>query len=150
MPAYLVAGYVDGSNPLEPEVPLQLRNREGGYKTAARSIDVDRDLELPLDEQIVNSLAVFIVSRISRSENDADTDCVFVAEVNGLLGVNNKSGRCAEDEFLLNLKVPGGLFPADLDGRGHDEIGILGGLALGLAACLPASLHGENGKHDGL
>lgn len=147
---HLVAGNVDRDNLFQTEIPLQIRDDKWSDKATAGGIDVNGAVNLLGDEQVVNGLGILVVAGVSGAENGDDTNGVFVDERHGELWVNDEALAGAVDILFLNLKVASRLFPADLDGRGHDDVGVLGGLAGGLAGELPAALHGEDGEHDGL
>ena len=59
--SYLVARYVDGDDLLAAEVPLEARREEGRHEATARSIDVDGNVKSTLDQDVVDSLDVFVV-----------------------------------------------------------------------------------------
>lgn len=145
-----MTGDIDRNDILEAEIPLEVRHDKGGDETSTGCINVDRHIEVLLNQQVIDSLDVLVLARVRGAEDGADTNGVLINEVDRLLGVNDVAVGRAVDELLLDLKVAGGLFPADLNSGGHDNVGVLGGLALGLALVLPALLHGEDGEHDGL
>lgn len=147
--AVLVAGDVDGDDLFTSEIPLEVGDDKGGDETTAGSIDVDGDIHAPLNQEVVDGLDILVLTSVSGTENSTDTDGVLVAKVNSLIGVQDEAIGGAHDELLLNLKVSRRLFPADLDGGGHDNVGFQGALALGDAAVLPFPLHGQDGEHDG-
>lgn len=141
---------VDGHNLGQSEIPLQVRQNKRRNKAATGSIYVNRHIQILLNQQVIDSLDILVVSCVSSSQDTSNTNRVLVNQVHGLLGINRVPVRRAEHVLLLDLKVPRGLFPADLDGGRHDDVGPVGGLALGLAAQLPAALHGQDAEHDGL
>lgn len=145
-----MTGDIDRDDILEAEIPLKIRNDKGGDETSAGGINVDRHIEVLLNQQVIDSLDVLVLARVRGTQDGADTDGILVNKVDRLLGVNDVAVGRAVDELLLDLEVAGGLLPADLDGGGHDNVGVLSGLALGLTLVLPALLHGEDGEHDGL
>lgn len=145
-----MAGDVDGDDFLEAEIPLQFGDNKGSDETTAGSVDVDGDVNVLGDEQVVDGLGVLVATSVSGAENGHNTNGVLVDEVNSFLRVDQETITLAEDVLFVNLKVTNSLLPADLDGRRHDQVGVLGALALGLATELPATLHGQHSKHDGL
>ncbi|KAI6756732.1 hypothetical protein HG530_011330 [Fusarium avenaceum] len=106
------------------------------------------NIDITLNEEVVDGLDILVLAGVGSSENSAHTDGVLVTQINSLIGIHNESIRRAVDELLVNLKVASGLFPTDLDSRGHDDVGVLGALTLSLSAVLPALLHGQHSKHD--
>lgn len=148
--AYLVTRNIDRHDFLASEVPLQIRDDERSDETTTGGINVDGSINVSLNEEIVDSLDVLVLTSVGGTQNDADTNGVLVTQRDRLLWVNDVPLRSAVHESLVHLEVAAGLFPADLDGRGHDQVGLVCGLALGLAALLPAPLHGQDGEHDGL
>lgn len=145
-----MAGDVDGDDLLEAEIPLELGDDEGSDETTAGCVDVDGDIDVLGDEQVVDGLGVLVTTGVSGAKNGYNTNGVLVDEINSLLGIDQETITLAEDVLLVNLKVANSLLPADLDGGRHDQVGALGALALSLATELPAALHGQNSKHDGL
>lgn len=148
--AVLVARDVDGHDALEAKVPLEVGHDKRRHKAARGRVDVDGRVEAALDQQVIDSLDVLVLARVGRAENGADANRVLVDQVDRLDGVNDVAVLGAVDELLVHLKVARGLFPAHLDGARHDDVGVLGRLALLLARVLPALLHSQHGQHDGL
>ncbi|KAI6764746.1 hypothetical protein HG531_012633 [Fusarium graminearum] len=128
---------------------VSVRNYKRSHKASTGSIDVNWDIKVALNEEIVDGLDILVLTSISRSKNSTHTNGVLVTQVNGLFWIHDKTIRRTVDELLVNLKVASGLFPTDLNGRGHDDIGMFCALTLGDSAVLPAPLHGQNTEHDG-
>jgi len=145
-----VAGCVDRDHLLESEIPLQFRDHERSHKSARRSIDMNHSINILLDQQIINRLSILILSRISRAQNNANTNSILIHEVDSLLGINHVSVRCAINVLLLNLKISRRLLPANLDSRAHDDIWLVPWLLGSLASILPALLHREDSQHNSL
>lgn len=145
-----MAGDVDGDNLGQAEIPLEVGHDKGRDKATGSSVDVDGTVNVFGDQQVVDGLCILIVAGVRGSEDRHDTNGVFIHQRHGRLGVNDEALPRAVDVLFVNLKVARRLFPADLNGRRHDDVGVLGRLAGGLAALLPAALHGEDGEHDGL
>lgn len=148
--AYLVAGGVDGDDSGQSEIPLQVGQDKGGDEAAAGSVDVDGDVQAALLQEVVDALDVLVVAGVSGAQDDGNANGVLVNQVHGLRGINGVPVGSAVDVLLLDLEVARGLFPADLHGGRHDDVWLVGGLALGLALELPAALHGQHAEHDGL
>ena len=146
----LVAGGVDRDHLLESEIPLQFRNHEWSHESSRSSINVNDRINLLLDQQIINLLSILVLSCVSCAKNDADTNGILVNQVDGLLGINDISLRCAVNIFLLDLEISGRLLPADLNCRAHDNVWLIPRLASSLTSILPALLHGQNSQHDRL
>jgi hypothetical protein len=117
-----VARDVDGHDLLAPKVPFEVGRDERNDETTGSGIDMDGDIETLANEDIIQSLHVLVLTRVRSAKDGADTDSVLVYKINGLLGVNDESVRGAEDEILLNLEVPGRLFPAYLDSCLHEHM----------------------------
>lgn len=141
---------VDGDDSGQSEIPLEIGQHKGGDEATAGRIDVDRDIQPLLLQEVVDTLDVLIVAGIRRAQDNGNANGIFIHQVHSLLRINRVPVRRAVDILLLNLKVARGLFPADLHGGGHDDVWLVGGLALGLALDLPAALHGQDAEHDGL
>jgi hypothetical protein len=67
---------------------------------------VDINLDVALNKEVVDSLDVFVLASVGRSENGTNSDGVLIAEVDALLGVDYISLGCAVDVLLLNVEVP--------------------------------------------
>jgi hypothetical protein len=67
---------------------------------------VNINLDVALNEEVVDSLDVFVLASVGRSENGTNSDGVLIAEVDALLGVDYISLGCAVDVLLLNVEVP--------------------------------------------
>jgi hypothetical protein len=111
---------------------------------------MNRHVNVPLNQEIIDSLDILILTRIRRSKDCTNANRVLITQAHRLLWINDIPVRCAVDQLLVNLEVARGLFPADLDCRGHNEVWVFGTLALSAATQLPALLHGQDGEHDGL
>jgi hypothetical protein len=146
----LVTGSVDRDDLLKSEIPLKLRNNKWSHETTGSGINVDDGVNVSLDQEIVNGLGIFVLSSVGSTENNTDTNGVLINQVDSLLGIDDVSVGGAVDVLLLNIKVSGGLLPAHLYGRRHDNVWVLGGLALGSSLVLPALLHGKDTKHNSL
>ena len=91
-----------------------------------------------------------VVARVGDAHDGDDADGVLVdvpvqlEAIEGLvlLGDGHVAG--------LDLEVVGELLPADLDGRAHDDVGRLGGLAGRPSGELPAALERQAAEHAGL
>jgi hypothetical protein len=59
-----VARHVDRCDLLETEVPQQTRVDEGSDKPTRSSINVDVAVDVPLNEQVVDSLSVFVLAGV--------------------------------------------------------------------------------------
>jgi hypothetical protein len=146
----LVAGNVDGNYLLESEVPFEVRDHEGSNKSTGSGINMNNRINLLLNQQIIDSLRILIFTRVSRAQNNTNTNRILIHELDRLLGINNISLGCAEHVFLLDLEVTCRFLPADLHSRAHDDVGLVKRLASILTGILPALLHGEDSEHDGL
>jgi hypothetical protein len=111
---------------------------------------MDRRIKTLLYKQIIDRLHILILTRVGGPQNHANTNRVLVHQVDRLLRVNDKAVLGAVHKLFVHLKVPRRLLPAHLHGGAHDDVGVLGRLAGGLTLVLPAFLHGQHGKHDGL
>lgn len=140
-----VAGGVDADDAGELEVPFELGVDKGRDEATGRSVDVDVAVEVALFEKVVNGFNVFVLASVGEAEDGADADCVFVDEIDGFFGVDDIAGGCAVDVLLFDVEVAGGFLPADLNGRVHDDVGFVVGLASGFALVLPSLFHGEDG-----
>jgi hypothetical protein len=69
-------------------------------------------VDVALNEEIVNSLCVFVLASVSSSEDSANTDGVLVNEVYSLLGVDDVTILGAVDILLLDIEVPAGFLSA--------------------------------------
>jgi hypothetical protein len=134
---------------LKTEVPNKVGSDERRHETTRSSINVDRAIDVPLDEQVIDLLGIFVLSSESCAENGADTNSVLVNQVDSLFRVDHISLGSAVDVLLLDVKVASGLLPAHLHGRVHDYVGTAEVLAFGFPLVDPALLHGKSGKHDG-
>lgn len=54
-------------------------------------ITVDSNVEITFNEKIVDSLDILVFSSVSCTNDSADTNCVFVNQVNTLLWINDPS-----------------------------------------------------------
>jgi len=113
----LVTTGVDRHNLLESEIPLKFRYNERSYKSTTGSINVNDRIDILLDQQIIDSLSIFVLPSICCAKNDTDTNRVLIHKLDSLLRINDVSLRRAVNILLLDLEVSGGLLPADLDGR---------------------------------
>jgi hypothetical protein len=130
---------------------------------------VDVDIDVALNEEVVDSLDVFVFAGVGCSKDGADSNSILIAEVDALLGVDYIAFSCAVDVLLLDVEVAtrfltivstnpcksirvvsgsSGWYvctdlPADLYSRVHDHVRLVVGLALSLALVLPELLHGE-------
>jgi hypothetical protein len=145
----LVARNVDGNHLLESEIPFEVRDHERSNKSTRSSINMNNRVNLLLNQQIIDSLRILIFTRVSRAQNNTNTNCILIHEINSLLGINDISLRCAVHVFLIDLEVAGSFLPADLHSRAHHDVGLVKGLAGSLAGILPTLLHGEDSEHDG-
>jgi hypothetical protein len=145
----LVARNVDGNHLLESEIPFEVRDHERSNESTRSSINMNNRINLLLNQQIIDSLRILIFTRVSRAQNNTNTNRILIHELDRLLGINNISVRCAEHVFLLDLEVACSFLPADLHSRAHDDVGLVKRLVSSLAGILPAFLHGENSEHDG-
>jgi len=109
---------------------------------------VDWAVDIPLSKQSVNLLHVLILAGVGEANDSTNTDGVLVDEVDGFFRVDDISLVGAVDVLLLDVKVPGGFLPADLDSTVHDDVGLVVWLACGLALVLPSLLHGQRTQHD--
>jgi hypothetical protein len=134
---------------LKTEIPNKVRSDERRHEATRSGVNMDRAINVPLNEQVVDLLGIFVLASESRAENGANTNGVLVNQVDSLFRVDNVSLRSAVDVLLLNVKVASGLLPAHLHGGVHDYVGAAEVLAFGLPLVDPALLHGKSGEHDG-
>ena len=136
------------------EVPLEVAVEERRDERARRAVDVHRDVEAGALLQVVEQgadLGHRLVGAVEgRAEDRDDADGVLVAERDGLGGGEVEAVALHRDQPHLDVPVVRELLPADLDVDAHDDVGLVGGLALGGAALLPAALHREPAEHRGL
>jgi len=57
---YLVARYVDRYNLLTPKVPLKFGRYERRNETTASCVNMDWHVQVPLDQDLVDSLYIFV------------------------------------------------------------------------------------------
>lgn len=145
-----MARHVDRDDLFQAKIPFQFGIDERCHETSAGRVDVDGAIDAFLDQEVIDGLDVFILSRVRGTQDGTDADGVLVDQADGLLGIDHVAVLGAEGVLLLDIKVAGGLFPAYLDGTVHDDVGPRPILALGLAPVLPSLLHGERSQHDGL
>jgi hypothetical protein len=111
---------------------------------------VDWAVNALLNQEVVDSLDILVFSSVRGSQDSADTDGVLVNQLDGFFGIDHIALVGTEDVLLFDVKVAGGLLPANLDGTVHHKVGTRPILALGLALFLPSLLHGKGCQHDGL
>ena len=131
------------------EVPFEVGVDERSNEATRCSIHVDWAVNLVGDKEIVDGFSVFVLARVGRAEDGADTDGIFVDKLHSFFGIDHESVFSAKDILLLNFEVASCFLPADLDSAVHDDVGVGGVLALCLALIDPLSLHSQDRKHDG-
>ena len=126
----------------------------GATNAAGRAVDVHGDVEagllLELVERVADLLDRLVGAVERRAEDRDDADRVLVAELHGLLGGEIEAVPLHRDEAHLDVPVVRELLPADLDVDAHDDVRLVGRLALGRAALLPAALEREAAEHGRL
>ena len=139
--------HINRNNLLQPKIPRQLRHNKRRHKPSTSSINMNRTIDILLDQQIINRLHILILPSVCSTNDSTNSNCVFVNKLDSLLGINHVAVLSAEDVALFNFKVASRLFPADLNGGIHDDVG-LGVVFSGcFALVLPALFHGEGAEH---
>ena len=105
---YLVARHIDRDYVLKTEIPFKIRNDKRGDKPATGSIDVDRGVQTLLAEQIVDGLDVLILASVSGAEDGADSNGVFIHQVDRLLRIDHVAVGSAVYELLIYFEIPSG------------------------------------------
>ncbi len=150
----LVPRRVDGLHARQPEVPQEVGVDERRDEGARGAVHVHRHVDagpLLVGVQRLADLLDRLVGAVEGGAEDGDdADGVLVAALHGLLGRQVQPVAFHRHEAHLHVPVVGELLPAHLDVDAHHEIGLVRGLALGLAPLLPAALEGEAAQHRGL
>ena len=146
-----MAGGVDRGHPLQPEIPRQAGVDEGSDERPRRAVDVHGDVQAGALLQVVQRLADLLDRLVGavegRAQDRDDADRVLVAELDGLLGGEREAVALHRHQPHLDVPVVGELLPADLDVDAHHQVGLVGRLALGLAALLPEPLQRQAAEH---
>ena len=152
--AVFVARGGNRQHPLEAEVPLLLGFEERQDETARRRVDVNRNLIAGLGvvfvECLVQPLDVVVEACPRHTGNRYDADCVFVAHVQGLLGVERDVVERQGHRTHLDLPQLAEFLPYDLESGAHHQIRFVERFACGLAAVAPAEPCGHTAQHAGL
>lgn len=69
-----MARSVNGRNFLKSEIPLQFRADERSYKSAAGSIDVNDCVNVLLDQEVIDSLGIFVLAGVGTPKDDTDSN----------------------------------------------------------------------------
>ena len=145
--AIFVTRDVDRDDLFQTEVPWEFWHNERCHEASASSIDVDGAVNFLLNQEIIDCLDILVLAGIRCANDGANTNGVLIDQVDGLFGVNHVAVLSAEDVTFLNFEVACGFFPADLDRRVHDDVGLGVVFAFCFTLVLPALLHGEGAKH---
>ena len=141
---------IDRPHPRQAEVPLQFRGAKGCQEAAAGAVHVDRYVQPGLALQLVKRLGHCRHGLVASGKGDPQgghhADGVLVAQFEHFLRGHQQAVPIHGNFPVLHIPVAGELVPADLH-RPGDEIGLVDGLALGLAPGLPAPLHGHAPQH---
>lgn len=155
----LVARGADGDNPFQPEIPFLVRFEKGQNKSARSGVDVYGNVVAGFlviaVECLVERLDVVVQSGPGNPFDGNNTDGVFVAQFQRLLGV--EGGLVESERNLAQLDLPqlGKLFPHNLVSCRDDEVGLVGRLFLGQTflapaqPCRHAAQHTSLGRADG-
>ena len=150
--AVLVARDVDRLHERQAEVPLQIRIQEGSHETAASRVDVHRNvvacLCVVLDQRLVNRFNGLEGPRVGHTKDRNHRDGIFVDEIQHALGRDRVLIGLHVDIAGLYLPVSGELLPNDLHVAAHDDVGLVGGLALRFHARAPSPLQRHAREHD--
>jgi hypothetical protein len=133
-----------------PEAASTANNQHWPVSFKDKRHTVNWGVEALFNQKVIDCLGVLVLAVESRAKNHANANGILVNELNSLLGINHEALGCAIDIALVYIKVPASLFPANLDGRVHDEIRLVIRLAGSLALVLPSLLHGQDTEHNGL
>src|SRR5271154_1888140 len=117
-------GSIDGFHPGQTEVPEQVRLHEGGEESAARSVDVDGDVQPGLSLQLVERHADLVDWFELQGEGDAEgndhPDGVLIAALENFFRGQQQALALHGNFADLDVEVAAKLVPADLHWA-HDE-----------------------------
>jgi hypothetical protein len=134
----LVPRRVDRCDAGQAEVPLEVGVDERRDEGAGRAVDVDGNVEpgplLQLVERRADLRDRLVRAVERRAEDRDDADRVLVAVLDGLLRREGEAISLHRHETHLDVPVVGELLPAHLDVDAHDEVRLVGRLALGRPA----------------
>jgi hypothetical protein len=95
---------------LQAKVPFKLGVNKRCYKASTSSINMNWAIDASLHQKVVDGFRILVFSSVRSTKNDADTNRVLIDEVDSLFWIDDVSVIGAIDEFLLNFKVPCGLY----------------------------------------
>ncbi len=149
--AVLVAGHVDRLHLREPEIPLEIGVQERCHETAARRVDVDRDVEPVLGvvrhHPVVDLLDGLELAGVGGAEDRDHADGVLVDAIHDGVGIDDEARLGDRYVAGLDVPVPTELLPDDLDVGAQHHVRLVRRETGGLATLAPLPLHGEAGEH---
>ena len=149
----LVPGHVDRPDLLELEVPLRVRVEERPDEPAARTVDVEGDVQpvcLLVEQQLVDPDDVVHVPGERRTEDRSDADGVLVEVWRDVVGADRVLALGERHDPRLDVEVATELLPHHVDVTTEDQVRLVHREVRGLPALLPLPLQGQGAEHDRL
>ena len=113
-----MSGDVDGTHLLEAEVPLRVGIEERPHETAAGAVHMQRDinaaLRLDLEQQVVDTDDVVLVSGKRRAEHSGYPDGVLVDVRADIVGADGVLAGLQRHYPGLDIEVAAKLLPHDM------------------------------------
>ena len=137
----LMARDVDRDDFLKAEIPFKIGHHERSNEASTGGVDVDRTVNILLDEKVIDCLDIFVLPRIGRADDGADADRVLIDQLDAFFRVDHVAVFGAENVAFFDLEVAGGFLPADLNSGIHNDVRFRVVFPFGFAPVLPALLH---------